>query len=77
MATYTAAHAAKALGVSEDYLRMKLRQGCYTDIGEAIPPARGKKHWRFPCYPVKVAQRTGRPVRHDGVTYHPDGRVEK
>ena len=77
MAAYTATLAAKDLGVSQDFLRMKLRQGYYEDIGEAIPPGRGHKHWRYPCYPAKVAKRIGRPVRHDGVTYHPNGLVEE
>lgn len=73
---YTAMQAAKALGVSQDFLRMKMRQGCYSDIGEAIPPGRGHRHWRFPCYPAKVAQKTGKAIIHDGVTYYPDGRAE-
>ena len=75
--TYTATQAAKALMVSGDFLRMKLRAGEYSDIGEAIRPSRGKKQWRYPCYPAKVAQRTGLPVRWQGIVYYPDGRVEK
>lgn len=75
--TYTATMAAKDLGVSQEFLRMKLRQGCYGDIGEAIPPGRGHKHWRYPCYPAKVAGKTGKAVRHGGRIYHPDGRVEE
>lgn len=77
MAAYTATQAAKALGVSQEFLRMKMRQGCYSDIGEAIPPSKGHEHWRFPCYPARVAQRTGRPVKHNGIKYYPDGRVEE
>lgn len=75
MATYTATQAAKALGLSPEYLRMKMREGEYRDIGEAIRPGKGKQHWYFPCYPAKVAQRTGKAITWDGVTYHPDGRT--
>lgn len=77
MAAYTATKAAKDLGVSRDFLRMKLRQGLYRDIGEAIPPGKGSQYWRFPCYPAKVASKTGRAVRHDGIIYYPDGRTEE
>ena len=75
MASYTAVQAAKELGVSQDFLRMKMRQGHYKDIGEALPPSRRHQHWRFPCYPAKVAQKTGKPIRHDGYWYYPDGRI--
>ena len=74
---YTARQAARALGISEDYLRMKLRAGEYADIGEALRPTKGHKQWRFPCYPAKVAQKTGVAVHFEGRTYYPDGRVEE
>lgn len=74
---YTATQACKALGVSQDFLRMKLRAGEYADIGEALKPTKGRSHWAYPCYPAKVAIRAGVPVTHEGVTYYPDGRVEE
>lgn len=73
---YTAKQAAGPLQVSQDFLRMKLRQGEYRDIGEAIRPGKGHKHWRYPCYPAKVAAKAGVVIEWEGRRYYPDGRIE-
>ena len=76
MKAFTARQAAKHLLISEEFLRMKLREGQYQDIGSAIRPGKGHKQWRYPCYPAAVAKRTCKTIVWNGITYHPDGTTE-
>ena len=71
MKPYTPTQAAEHLGMSPDYLRMKLKQGELENIGKAFRPSRGHKHWRYICYPARVAEMTGIAILWDGKKYLP------